>query len=188
MMRKIILGIFLLLFLQTFSQKTVFAQGQPGVQCWNNLGGFCSPLSGCVGFTDLGPSDCMFGWRCCLRPGAATPTPTPVPRGAGSTTCDVPGSRRGSNDGVSTALGCVPTNTTEFVGWVLSKVIGLAGGIAFLLIIYAGFLVITSHGDPEKLNNGKEIIVSTLAGLLMIVFSVILLHIIGVNILQIPGL
>lgn len=115
----------------------------------------------------------------------------PVPgggAGAASTTCPTDPAKPNNKDGVDTALGCVPTNTTAFVGWVLEKVIGIAGGIAFLMFIYGGFLVITSGGDPEKLNSGKEIIVSTLAGLLMIVFSVILLRIIGVDILNIPGL
>ncbi len=86
-----------------------------------------------------------------------------------------------------TALGCLPTSPTGFIEWFLKSVIGIAGGIAFLLILYGGFQVLTSGGDPEKLNNGKDIIVSAIAGVLMIVFSVILLKIIGVDILQIPG-
>lgn len=86
-----------------------------------------------------------------------------------------------------TALGCIPNDTTEFVAWLLGRVMGIGGGIAFLLIIYGGFQIVTSTGDPEKLNNGKDIIVSAMAGLLMIIFSMILLHIIGVDILHIPG-
>lgn len=89
---------------------------------------------------------------------------------------------------VETALGCVSTDPSTFVGTLLGWAIGIAGGIAFLLIVFGGFQVVTSSGDPEKLNNGKEIIVSAMAGVLMIVFSVILLKIIGVDILHIPGL
>lgn len=86
-----------------------------------------------------------------------------------------------------TALGCVPVDPQGFVSWLLGAVIGVAGGIVFLLILYGGFQILTSTGDPEKLNSGKEIIVSAIAGLLMIVFSVLLLKIIGVDILKIPG-
>lgn len=90
--------------------------------------------------------------------------------------------------GAWTALGCISTTPSGFIEWLLKNIIGIAGGIAFLLILYGGFQVLTSGGDPEKLNNGKDIIVSAIAGLLMIIFSVLLLKIIGVDILQIPGL
>lgn len=89
--------------------------------------------------------------------------------------------------GVWTALGCVNTKPEDFVAQLLGWVIGIGGGIAFLLIVFGGFQIVTSSGDPEKLNSGKEIIVSAITGLLMIVFSVILLHLIGVDILKIPG-
>lgn len=89
--------------------------------------------------------------------------------------------------GAWTALGCISVEPSGFVAWLLQKVIGIAGGIAFLLIIYGGFQILTSAGDPEKLNTGKDIVVSAIAGLLMIVFSVLLLKIIGYDILRIPG-
>lgn len=89
--------------------------------------------------------------------------------------------------GVWTALGCVNTKPEDFVAQLLGWVIGLGGGIAFLLIVWGGFQIVTSSGNPEKLDAGKEIIVSALTGLLMIIFSVILLHLIGVDILKIPG-
>lgn len=89
--------------------------------------------------------------------------------------------------GAYTALGCINTDPAKFIGWLLKNIIGIAGGIAFLLILYGGFQVLTSGGDPEKLNNGKDIIVSALAGVLLILFSVLLLKIIGLDILHIPG-
>lgn len=87
-----------------------------------------------------------------------------------------------------TALGCIDITPVGFISWLLSSAIGLGGGIAFLLMIFGAFQVIISGGDPEKLNSGKEIITSAVAGLLMIIFSVVLLRTIGVDILAIPGL
>lgn len=98
---------------------------------------------------------------------------TPTPCGAG---------------GIQTGLGCIPVgNTTDFIAWFLRWAIGIAGGIAFLLILYSGFQIITSGGDPEKLKAGKELLTSAIAGLILIIFSVFLLRLIGVEILKIPG-
>ncbi len=91
-----------------------------------------------------------------------------------------------------TALGCLdtqlPTGTSKgFITVLLRLGGGLAGGIAFLLILFGGFQIITSAGNPERLNAGRELITSAIAGLLLIIFSIFLLKVIGVDILGIPG-
>jgi hypothetical protein len=88
---------------------------------------------------------------------------------------------------VNTAIGCLPTDFGGFVGIVLKFGMGIAGGIAFLLILLGGFQIITSAGNPEQLNAGKELVSSAVTGLLLIIFSVFFLKIIGVDILGIPG-
>lgn len=103
------------------------------------------------------------------------------------TTCQAPGDSPGQKTGIITALGCIPTKPQQLVNWILKNAIGIGGGIAFLLITFGIFTIITSGGNPEKLNKGKDIIVSAITGLLMIIFSVVLLQIIGVDILAIPG-
>ncbi len=90
--------------------------------------------------------------------------------------------------GVWTPFGCIEATPQEFVAKLLQIAIGIAGGLAFLMIIYGGFTIMTSSGNPEKLNGGKEIVTSAIAGLLLIIFSVVILKIIGVDILKIPGL
>lgn len=90
--------------------------------------------------------------------------------------------------GISTQIGCIEAGSTSgFVGELFRLGTGMAGGIAFLLILFGGFQILTSAGNPERLNAGKELIGSAIAGLLMILFSVFLLKIIGVDILCIPG-
>ncbi|NMC36590.1 hypothetical protein GYA49_06110 [Candidatus Beckwithbacteria bacterium] len=100
-------------------------------------------------------------------------------------TCDTDSD--GNDDGMETAIGCIPYELKPFIAWVFKFAIGLAGGIAFLLIGLGSFLMITSAGDPEKLKQAKEIIVSAIAGLFFIIFATYLLGIIGVDVLQIPG-
>jgi len=90
--------------------------------------------------------------------------------------------------GILTPLGCIKTNIQDFIRQLLTIAISIGGGIAFIMIVYGGFTLMTSAGNPERLTSGKEIITSAIAGLLLIIFSVVILKIIGVDILQIPGL
>ncbi len=86
-----------------------------------------------------------------------------------------------------TAIGCIPTDAGGLFGKFFTLGIGIAGGIAFLLILFGGFQILTSAGNPEQLTAGRELIGSAVAGLLMIIFSVFLLKLIGLNILGLPG-
>jgi hypothetical protein len=86
-----------------------------------------------------------------------------------------------------TAIGCIPTDPSGLLETLLRFGIGLAGGIAFLLIILGGFQMMTSAGNPEGLNAGRELVGSAVTGLILIIFSVFLLRVIGYDILGIPG-
>lgn len=121
----------------------------------------------------------------------AAEAPTPVPVGVMNICSFVSDGNCAScfaGAGVYTPFGCIQTNLQSFIQQILQIAIGLGGGIAFLMIIFGGFTILTSSGNPEKLNSGKEIITSAIAGLLLIVFSVLILKIIGVDIFNIPGL
>ena len=93
----------------------------------------------------------------------------------------------GAGGCIQTAIGCINPSPSGIFEVFFRIGIGIAGGIAFLLIVFGGFQIITSAGNPEKLNEGKEAVSSAIAGLLMIIFSIFLLKIIGVNILGLPG-
>ncbi len=87
--------------------------------------------------------------------------------------------------GVRTALGCLQIITpTAFISQLLPWLMGMAGLIALLTIVYAGFLIITAGGDPKKITAGKEIIFTSITGLVFIALTVLLLNFIGVRILQ----
>jgi len=89
---------------------------------------------------------------------------------------------------INTALGCVPVTIGEFVPWLLNILFGIAGGIAFLLMVYGFILVATSGGDEKKVAGAKETITSAIVGLLVCIFSIFILRLITVNILKIPGI
>lgn len=99
--------------------------------------------------------------------------------GEGNATCN-------DGSGIDTAIGCIPFGSTnDFMGFVLKWAIGIGGGIAFILIIIAGFQIMTSTGNPERLKAGQQLLTSAIAGLILLVFSVFILRVIGVDILQI---
>ena len=84
-----------------------------------------------------------------------------------------------------TAIGTIPANPTAFVGKILAIATGLAGGIALIFMVIGSIKVLTSSGDQQKLNAGKDQIVAAIAGLLFLIFSVLILRFFGL-ILQIP--
>jgi hypothetical protein len=115
------------------------------------------------------------GQQCCIRGTGVANTPTnPIGQGG----C--------ANSELYTAIGCISVaSERSLIGYVLTWAIGIAGGIAFLLVVFAGFQIITSQGDPKRLQAGKELLTSAIVGLLLLILSVFVLRIIGVNILGI---
>ena len=86
-----------------------------------------------------------------------------------------------------TVFGCLSTKPELYVKSVLGIVFGVAGGLAFLAVLAGSAIVLTSAGYPERIQTGKDLIVSSLFGLLLIVFSVFLLRVVGFDLLRIPG-
>lgn len=103
---------------------------------------------------------------------------------SGGDPCDTNGTR---GPGIKTAIGCVHTNPAELTKDVLTFVLGIGGGIAFLMMLLGAFQMLTSAGNPETLNAGRERLTSAMIGLLLIIFAVLLMQIIGVGILNLPG-
>jgi hypothetical protein len=92
-----------------------------------------------------------------------------------------------ASSGMWTAIGCIPTTLDGFLKTILPFGMGIGGGIAFLLMLFGALQIMTSAGNPEKLNAGKELVTSAIVGLLLIIFSIFLLRLIGADILSIPG-
>lgn len=85
-----------------------------------------------------------------------------------------------------TALGPLGVSPTGFIKSLGRWLMGIAGIAAFGWIIYAGYIMLTSRGDQEKLGQAREIITAAVTGLTFIVLSVAILEIIGVDILKLP--
>ena len=142
-------------------------------------GGNCQKKEDCV-------SSAPYCWAEPGQPATChttSPGTYPSPKGEEQDpTCDANG-----QTGINTAIGCIPIgDTNAFIGFILRWAIGVGGGIAFLLIVYSAFMIMTSSGNPERLKAGQELLTSAIAGLIMLIFSVFILQVIGVDILKLP--
>lgn len=121
------------------------------------------------------------------RSTAANP-PGGGPGGGGSNGGVVTGSINGGcgsfGQSIDTAIGCIDiSDSNTLIGFFLRWAMGIAGGIAVLMIIFAGFKITTSSGDPKRLQAGQELLTSAIAGVILLVFSIFILQVVGVNIL-----
>lgn len=88
---------------------------------------------------------------------------------------------------VGTAIGEISTDPVGFVKSLFGIILSLSGGVALLLIILSGYKLMLSQGNPEKAQEAKETLTAAIVGLLFIIFSLVILQVIGVDILRIPG-
>lgn len=65
--------------------------------------------------------------------------------------------------------------------------LGLAGGITLLVILASAFQLTISQGDPKKTEEVRQSLTAGISGLLFIIFSMVILRVIGIDILRIPG-
>lgn len=90
--------------------------------------------------------------------------------------------------GVWTSLGCFNGRINEFIQEkILGTGVGIAGGITLLCIMLAAFQMQASRGNAEKVKKAQELLTNCITGLMVIIFSVLILKIIGIDILRLPG-
>jgi hypothetical protein len=90
-----------------------------------------------------------------------------------------------SSTGINTAIGCIPIEkielTTEFfLKWSL----GVGGGIALFLIALSGIKIMTTQGDPKRLQDARDMLSSAIAGLVLILLSIFLIRFISEELLK----
>jgi len=93
-----------------------------------------------------------------------------------------------ANDGgastyIKTGGDAVPTNAKtsssgfmNTVGKAIEIVFGLLGLLAVIMIIYGGFLFMTSAGNPEKVKKGKSTILYGLVGLIIALLAFVIVN------------
>lgn len=88
---------------------------------------------------------------------------------------------------INTELGCFPNDPVGFVQKFYPLGLGLVGGIALLTLILGGYVILTSKGDPQRVNIGKSYLYYSIAGLLLAIFGYVFIQTVIVDILKVPG-
>lgn len=88
----------------------------------------------------------------------------------------------GDPKNVWTAIGCLRAGEPkDLLGQILGWAVIVGGFIAFMMIVYSGFQITTAAGDPKRVQAAQQTLVSAISGLLLIIFSIILLNFVGLN-------
>lgn len=88
---------------------------------------------------------------------------------------------------IQTDFGCWPNDPIGFVQKFYGYGIGMVAGLAVLVLIIGGYTILTSQGDPHRLNLGKSWIIYAIVGLLLAIFGYVFFQVIAIDILKIPG-
>lgn len=91
-----------------------------------------------------------------------------------------------SSGAIWTSIGCIQWTQEGIVGHLMKVGLGVAGGIALLMILAAAFLFAASEGEPKRTSEAKEILTAAIIGLVFIIFSITILEFIGVKIFRLP--
>lgn len=89
---------------------------------------------------------------------------------------------------------CVPTIDSQYIDgfnafWpivlaIADMIIMLSGMIAVILIVIAGISFVTSQGEPDKVAQARQRIITALVGLGIIVIAAVTVNFIGNNLLN----
>jgi hypothetical protein len=88
---------------------------------------------------------------------------------------------------IATDLGCFPNDPVGFVQKFYGIGLGFVAGIALLALIWGGYSIMTSRGDPHRVNIGKSYIFYAIAGLLLAIFGYVFIQTVLIDVLHVPG-
>jgi len=82
---------------------------------------------------------------------------------------------------------CLSSDPIGFASDLYGYGLGLIGGVAVLFVMYGGFVILSSQGDPARLAKGKQYIFFSIVGIILAVSGLAVYQLIGGDILKIPG-
>ncbi|MBU1895482.1 pilin, partial [Patescibacteria group bacterium] len=77
---------------------------------------------------------------------------------------------------VGDAAGFVNTDIRVIIARIIRAAFGLLGIVALCIVLYAGYVIMTSGGQEEKIANGKKILINAVIGLAIIMSAFTITH------------
>lgn len=71
------------------------------------------------------------------------------------------------------------SNESDLVAMIVKIAVPLGVISVVLLVVYAGYLLMSSQGNPDKLKEGKDIITNAIIGFVVVLLSVAILILIS---------
>lgn len=91
------------------------------------------------------------------------------------------GQTSGTEDGILTRLNSVAgkggydvaggADLTSIVGLIIQAILGLLGAVFIILMVYAGYTWMTAAGNEPKIEKAKEMIQTSIIGLIIVLSS-----------------
>ena len=81
---------------------------------------------------------------------------------------------------IATEFGEV-NNLGEYISAILRWLVPAIGGFATLMLIFAGYIYLTSQGNPDAVSRAKDIIIGVIVGILLLfLMELLLTNVIGI--------
>ena len=81
----------------------------------------------------------------------------------------------------------MPADPIGFVQKFYGIGLGFVGMVALVALIWGGYSIMTSRGDPHRVTIGKSYIFYAIAGLMLAIFGYVFIQTVLVDILHVPG-
>lgn len=109
---------------------------------------------------------------------AATTTP-PITKTNSTTTAPQKNACSGNVNNTSSSAVGFGDNLACYVSNLYNWAIGAGAALAVIILMYAGYVMTTSSGDPQKVGFAKEIIVGSLSGLALLAGAKLILNVLS---------
>jgi len=86
--------------------------------------------------------------------------------------------------GIGAGFANVPADPRVIATRIIDVFLGLIGSVAIFLFVYSGYLLITSHGDPDKFTKARKIMTGAIIGILLILLSFSITNFVGKKLQQ----
>lgn len=82
---------------------------------------------------------------------------------------------------------CVKQDPVGFVTSFYGLGLSMVGMVALIFLVYGGYVIMASRGNPQDVSKGKSYIFYSVIGLLFAIFALVFMEVVIVDILHIPG-